>query len=341
MPVIMERRRFLQTTALGAGVISATGCLSSDSSGEGSGEIPNPLRIGFPSPVPGGYYLAVYPALQRVLAEDDIEIERKVFSSHTATAAAFIQDEIDIGYISVGALMNARSEGMPMVCPLEYTQGNMFTMVSRPELSNWSDIEGSTVAVHSPTSPTYTAAQVMVEDELGSTDAVEYKFIFGSSNRVSALKAGEIDATTVYTLDALQLEEDGAGNVMGIPWNYDRLTGHSTLMWTILKTKLEEREQVVGNIVDKILTAQNNVYETEMSSVIQGAEDSGIFPEYAQTAWETTLKEYRNIGLWSRNHVSDATIERFDKGQDRLIETGLIPKENRIDASKAITDRFA
>lgn len=331
----MRRRNFIRTVGTGVGLAGAAGCTGL---GLGGGDAPDRVTVGYPSPALPVYNFALYPGLNDELDADGVEMGLETFNGYNPMVSALQQGEMDVGVLTLSSIVKAVNQDFPLVAPVGYTREFAFALVANSEIDGWEDLRGKTVAAHSQSSMSTVAGRLMVQEELGGTDAVDFEFIVGTPSRLSALRSGEADAVVVFLSGALQAEADGYGTILGYPWEYDRLSDQTAAALVVTESAMEERTGTVETIVEGALGAYERLYDGDPAEITDAALDTGEFAEFDTEIWVQALEEVRNAGIWPRNGGLDA--ESIQQGQDVLVSTGLIEEGQRIERDAFVDDRF-
>lgn len=332
-----SRRRVLKS--VGGTAVSAlvTGHARPNSTRAQESDFPDTFTIGTPSPASPIWEFAAWPAFQnRIEQEFGSTVERKVFQGFTPLVSAFIRNEVDMGYVSLASLVKAKHQGLPIIAPMGYAQQYIFPLITSPSISSWSDLRGKKVAVHSPSAVSTATARVMVKEELGNEDAVEYQNILGTPNRLSALESGNVDAASVFLSGALQAEKSGNAKILAKPWKYDRLATQTTVLWGVSERSLDQNPDLFSGVVNQMKRSYEWLYETKPETIVDQALSTGIFPEFSEDVWLETFEQVRSHNLWARN--GNVQKRQLRKAQDVLVSTGLI--EERIPRNEIVTERF-
>ncbi|RQH02309.1 ABC transporter substrate-binding protein [Natrarchaeobius oligotrophus] len=351
----MRRRTFIRAGgAAGVGIALAgcTGNGNGNGNGNGAGngngngaddgdlEMPDTIRIGTPSPDAPTWEMSSHPGLQYALEDrgHDTELTREQFTGFTGMAAAFVSDEADMGYMGLSSLINAIEEGFPLVGFAGYINEYVFPVVVAPEIEEWEDLRDGDVAIHDPDSISTPSAQIAIREELGSIDDVNYRSILGTTNRLSALEAGEVQGAAVFDSGAYQAEAEGYGRVLSHPTEYEQLNQQTVGLWVTLEENLDENEEVYGEIADCLAQGHGELYERDEDEVLDDALDSGIYPDFDRDAHQQSFEIVKEAQLWPDG--IDITEEELERSLDVLEATGLVSEDRRLSRDEVFDDRF-
>lgn len=363
-----NRRRFLKTTGAAATVGLLAGC--SDDGGDGSdggdggdggsggsdggsggsdggsggsdggdsGDddvFPDTLRIGHPSPARPAYNVATYTTFLERLEDRGVTIEPKTFSGFTGVIAGMVSDEVDVAYVTPPSLINASREGFPISAFCELSQRFSQQVISVPEVDSWDELEGETLVAHSPQSFSALVLRAAVMQNLGSVDAVDYRYIIGTPNRMAAIEEGETQATTVFLSGALAAEQEGYAKIFNNPNDdFDPMT---LAQWAAMDDQIEENEEMYREFTREMLAAYEEFYERDSADLAQGTVNAPTgFPDFGVDIWEQTIDAAKDDRMYPTDPADISTDEKFRKSIDLALKTGLI--EEDIDPG-TLTDR--
>ncbi|MFW5918405.1 MAG: ABC transporter substrate-binding protein [Haloferacaceae archaeon] len=332
----MQRRAFLKRVGVGTAVASVGGSLSGCIGQLTERGLPETVTVGYPSPALPVYNFALFPGLADELADRDAEVEMEQFSGYTPMVSALIRGDISVGVLSLTSLLRARSEEFPIVAPVGYTQEYAFALVTAPEIEGWEDLRGRTVALHSPSAVSTVTGRVMVDDRLGDPEAVDYEFIVGTPNRLSAIESGEADAAVVFVSGALQAEREGYARTLGYPWEFDRLADQTTVALVTPEEALEDRPRAIERLVDAATATYERLYEADAGEITDRALASGHFAEFPREVWIEAFEQVRDVEIWPRGQGLEA--ESIERASDVLVDTGMITEEQRLPREAFVPD---
>lgn len=334
----MQRRAFLKQIGAGAATTVAGGSLSG-CLGQGANRgLPQTVTVGYPSPALPVYNFALFPGLEEQLADRGAELEMKQFKGYTPMVSGLMAGEISVGVLSLTSLLRARAEDFPLVAPVGYTQEYAFALVTAPGIERWEDLRGRTVALHSPNAVSTVTGRVMVDERLGDSDAVDYEFIIGTPNRLSAIESGEVDAAVVFVSGALQAEREGFARTLEYPWEFDRLADQSTVALVTPEEALENRPEAVERLVDAATESYERLYAADAATITEQALETGQFSDFPQEVWIKAFEQVREAEIWPRGRGLKA--EAVDRSTQVLLETGMITEDQQLPREAFVAEDF-
>lgn len=358
----IDRRRFLKASGAATTVGLLAGCSGEDGDGGDGGDgsdgsdgsdgnggdggdggdgdddvFPDTLRIGHPSPARPAYNVATYTTFLERMEERGVTIEPKTFSGFTGVIAGMVSDEVDVAYVTPPSLINASREGFPISAFCELSQRFSQQVISVPEVESWDELEGETLVAHSPQSFSALVLRASVMQNLGSVDAVEYRYIIGTPNRMAAIEEGETQATTVFLSGALAAEEEGYAKIFNNP--NDDFEAMTLAQWAALDDQIEENEEMYREFTSEMLAAYEEFYERDSADLAEGTVNAPTgFPDFGVDIWEQTIDAAKDDEMYPTDPANISTTEKFRTSIDLALDTGLI--EEDIDPETLVDRRF-
>lgn len=217
----------------------------------------------------------------------------------SAVIAGLRNGDFEVGNIDITAAIKAAQAGVPLKVVYIAQTTPEFVMVAQGDITELSDLEGTTVAYHSPGSLTEIVQRELVrQHDPELEDTIDWTVLPESPNRASAMAAGRIDATSLEFLDIVELQKQGDFNILG---DWEDLEGPSAdamaTGWVVTEQYLEENRDVVTTFVEHMQAGYDQAYE-----------DKDAWMEKA-----TTL-------------LSDADEDALSQAYDFYVENGMYPR---------------
>lgn len=364
----MNRRTFLKRAAAGGAAASMAGC-----TGQQQGEpevqtvirtvegeertvvktrvvertptpepltVPDPYLVGSPSPAQPVYNYAINPLFENTMRDaHGVDVNLKTHRGFTPMVAGLVREEFDIGYLTLPTYINARKQGFPLISPLSFLKEFDFILIGSADMQSVDELEGKTIALHSPQSMSTMTGKTIVKEEFGSVDAANYEFIIGTPNRLAALEAGNVDAAVVFLSGALQGQKDGYAKILANPWDYDVLASMTATTWVTLQERVEEDADLIQEVVTQMLDAYERAYTADPQEVTRQAIDSGIYPPFDDDVWLESFERVRDIRIWPTDQ-GGLIASQWERAMDRLVDIGLLADEDRIAPRELYTTEF-
>lgn len=303
----------------------------------GEDVFPDTLRVGHPSPARPVYNVPTYTTFLDRMAERDVTVEPKTFSGFTGVIAGMVSDEIDIAYTTPPSLVNSTNQGFPIRAISELSQRFAQMVIAQPEVESWEDLRGETLVAHSPQSFSALVLKSSVAANLGSVDAVEYRYIIGTPNRLAAMEAGETLATTVFTSGAISAEQEGYAKIFHNP--NDQNEPMTLAQWTVLEGKIEENPEMYQQFVDEMTASYQDIYDGDSQTLAEAAINSPTnFPEFGAEIWAQTIDQAKADEMFPRTKAEQSTPEKLSRSLEVAVQTELI--EEAPDPNSLVDRRF-
>lgn len=165
------------------------------------------LRVGYPTIAD----TADVPSLmaQEQLRAQGYVIEQHFFENPETLVAAVAKGDIDVSHGSTRTHWAAADKGAEILMVSEQA-GNVWSLVTRPELNACADLDKKKLGVNSAGSISNALVQAYVKLNCSGI-APEMLYLSGSENRAAALQAGELDGAMLELADILQLDKLSPG----------------------------------------------------------------------------------------------------------------------------------
>lgn len=331
----MRRRSVIKrSAALGTGVAIA-GCLGS---GDGSTSFPDPFIMNDVTESLSLKNIPAYVEFPEILSrEEDVSFDSTVYSNYTKATVGVINDEGHMLPETLSSISKARNQGFPTKGIVGLQSFYNYPFVVRPEIESWEDLRGGTVALHSPSASTALCSRVMIREELGSVDAVNYQMISGSGNRLAAIESGEVDGANVTLSLGTDFAQRGLVDVLGGPWNYEPLQNNVISLYATTESNIENKRDAWRRVRENLL----NSYEWAANASEEELKNRAIghpkFPDINEDVFLSTYKTVQENNLWPVDGDL-LTVENIEKTYSILAEFDMISDDERVDPAEIIAD---
>lgn len=148
------------------------------------------------------------------LEERGITVEfSSVVDTDTATRSVIAgQQDIVVNSLYFG--INANKADIPLRTILADIQAVDYLLVSVPDVTDVKQLEGGTVGINKPGDLGATVADQCLKFSDVDVTQVEYVQVGGTSARMSAVLAGQIQAAPAHAAEALNAQKEGALNIL-------------------------------------------------------------------------------------------------------------------------------
>ncbi len=206
-----RRRQSWRGSCGGALIAAALVLLSSElfaQSGRGRPIERTTLRIGMGGPAPS--LLPVHVGAADTLAEAGLRVELVTLAGEAVTAQAIASDSVDVAVGSPSLLLNLLSAGVPVKAFYAGYLPPDYEWFTRSEIQSWRDLRGRSVGISSLGGMTDGLTRYALTQH-GVDPAREVRIVVsgGPTTRLSALRAGRLDAAILQAPASWQAEAEG------------------------------------------------------------------------------------------------------------------------------------
>lgn len=299
---------FVIAVVMAAAVIGA-GCTGTeDDSGKAGDEGLKELNFGYQ---PSTHQIAYMTAMEKGWwAEDiapygyttDADKNEKLFPTGAPEMQAMLAGEIDVAYVGAAPVVAALSTGLDAkIVAAVQTQGS--ALVVRPDLDYNSpeDLKGTKIATFPPgTIQDTLLRQWLTSNNLvigENTDEGEVDVLpMGPGDAITAMTAGQIDATFLPSPSPTMLAEEGNGKIVELSGKMK--PNHPCCVLVVSDKLIAESPDLVTQLVKTHMKA------TEYN-LANPDEAAGIYAGYTKNTKEVALESIDN---WDGTWVSDPNL---------------------------------
>lgn len=147
--------------------------------------------------------------------EEGLEV-RKVAIRTGLHVAALLAGELDYSTVT-GSVLLASVQGIPVKTVMGWFDHPLHMLIARPQIKTVADLKGKKIAVSSFGSiPHVIVREAFSQKGMNPDKDVTFLAVGGSSERLSALAAGAVDATPVDVAYIEKMEKLGFANVLNL-----------------------------------------------------------------------------------------------------------------------------
>ncbi|MGH3760006.1 ABC transporter substrate-binding protein [Actinophytocola sp.] len=237
------------------------------------------------------------------LRQDGYEIEAPVLAESELVTAGTAQGQFAFGVAATGSMLTAVSKGANLKAVV-LRNANEWTVWGQQDISECADLDGKRLAIHSPGGDSTKMVERYVETTCPGTEP-SYVVVSGSSNRLAALLANEIDASPLELSDAITLQSRGEGRYRqlasfaeslpdlytdAIYVNGDFAEANPEAVTAFVRAVVEQHREIAGN--PEYLVEIANTYvpdvidQSTVEEVARSYVELEIFPENAELTEE-------------------------------------------------------
>lgn len=236
--------------------------------------------------------------------------EITALTEDSAVVAGLTQGDFQIGNIDVTAAIKAIQGGVPLKIVYVAQNTPEFVMVTQPEITEFSQLEGAQVAYHSPGSLTEILQRELVRQNVPELEeTIEWTVLPESPNRATAMVAERIDATTLEFLDVVALQEQGEFTVLG---SWGDLEGESAnalaTAWVVTEEYLESDRATVVEFLGHIQDGYDSFYDDKEGWLALAAE---LIPDVDEGALDQAYDYYTEVDMYPTGDTAPITEERW------------------------------
>lgn len=245
------------------------------------------------------------------LGLDAAGAEWRALTEDSAVVAGLVNGNFDVGNVDMTAAIKAIQGGVPI--KIVYVSQTLpeFIMVSQPDITSLDDLEGATVAYHSPGSLTEIVQRELVrQHDPELEDTIDWTVLPESPNRASAMVAGRIDATSLEFLDVVALQEEGDFNILG---DWEDLGGDSAnavaTVWVASEEKLATDRDTIVEFLSHLQDGYDRFYEDKDAWMAKAEE---LLPDADTETLSEAYDYYLEVEMYPQSGEPPLTEERWE-----------------------------
>lgn len=262
------------------------------------------LTLAFSNAVPQVEKVPTILAAEQ-LEDEGYEIELIWLQSSEDPVQAVVRGDADMGSANVSTVFGAAAQGAPIKA-LMTQNAPSYAMVAPAEIDGPEGLDGLRLGIHAQVSATALYTNLLLEDY---PDVQPNLLVVpGSSNRIQALIAGELDASVIQLSDMRVLEEEAPGRFQ-VLYNYaEEMTDVMDSAMFVSDQFMTDRPEAVEDMLRALLDAQARVAEDPqvlVDAIVAHVPDTSA--EQAQEFADVYLAS----NVWPEDgNFDDATIQR-------------------------------
>jgi NitT/TauT family transport system substrate-binding protein len=137
------------------------------------------------------------------LEDEGVKVDLKFIEDEADTVRSVVAGAADYYIGSIPDAVTAMENGeAPLKIVSINAQATDYVVVAKNDIESVDDLEGKTIAVNTPGSAGDTIMKLSLDREGFDTSSPKYVVIGGTSARVAALQAGQVDATVAHVAEA-------------------------------------------------------------------------------------------------------------------------------------------
>ncbi|MCS0499810.1 ABC transporter substrate-binding protein [Protaetiibacter mangrovi] len=203
----MMKARFLAIPVVAMALVLA-GCSTSGDSGDGGDGDDLTIRIiGIGTP---DFSAVDVEKWKQNLEDAGFSVDFKSVEEEDAALRAVVAGAADVYIGSLPSMITAvQNTEAPVELVAVNAQATDYVVLAQNDIESIDDLEGKTIAVNTPGSAGDTIMKLALDAEGFDIDSPDYVVIGGTSARVAALQAGQVQATVAHLVSAEAAIETG------------------------------------------------------------------------------------------------------------------------------------
>ena len=247
--------------------------------------------------------------------EQGLEVEFLPLKGDQNAIRAVVSGDADVAWTGFVASLQANEAGADLVAFSGFNPKIDYLLVSKTEIERPKDIEGHKLGVSGPGAVSHQVPNLMIEADGGDPEKVELVAVGGSSSRVQALIAGDIDAAALNYVFSLRTKD--YDNLHTIGDAASALPNYLYANEIADRKTLEEKADAIQAFVNGTMKAV--LWANEPENFEKAVDISQqILPDTPRDELAIGLQHFIDIGYWNPSGVLPK--EAFDFSQNVALE---------------------
>jgi ABC-type nitrate/sulfonate/bicarbonate transport system substrate-binding protein len=266
--------------------------------------------------------------IPRLMAMDALQaqgytVETPAFDDNATTILAMERGDLDFVTLADLVGIQAIQKEAPLQIVMD-DSANTFMVVASNDIQQCADLAGQPVAMIDLTGANASLLYHYIDKECPGTQP-NYLVIKGGSNRLAALFAGQVSATTLNMYDFITLDSQQAANVHALVYYAQEFPGYSPLSTFVRRDLVEQYPETVKDVIRAILEARRQVQDPQVlaDEIVKRLE---LDPEQAQMIAKTYLERR----VWNVNGAYDS-LDAVQAKIDWYTPAGDLPEGMKAD----------
>lgn len=228
-------------------------------------------------------------------AEEGLEMEFSAASRGDTRTAAMVSGDVQILLGTAEDVIRAQENGLDFTIVAGLLNGITYNIVAQPRYRTLAELRGGTIGVVDLTSGSSVVLfEIMQANGLELNRDYQALVVGGASDRVTALRAGAIDATTLPVPDSTRVIEEGFAN-LGDAADYIQEYQNSPL--SVRTSWAAANRDLLVRYLRAYLRTLDWTYTQRDEFVAIAARLLSLDPKYAAVGWEL----YTSKQIWPRD----------------------------------------
>jgi len=213
----------------------------------------------------------------------------------------------DLRYAAfAGTTLNAAIQGLPVKVVMVFNDRPLFSLMSRPEIRSLKDLRGKVLGVASLTSgESFLARRLLKEVGIDADRETVLRVIGNTPERLAALRAGVVDATTLTIPVDFQAEHLGLRRLVFMGDVLESISGGLG----VADRWLRERPDQIKKVIGAVLKGMGHARAHRQESIAFVMSRWKLERDIAEKTFDATVKTWSEKGLASDQAVLTAIQE--------------------------------
>jgi ABC-type nitrate/sulfonate/bicarbonate transport system substrate-binding protein len=203
----------------------------------------------------------------------------------------------DIQYvIFAGTTLNAAVRGLPVKLVMVYNDRPLFSLMSKPEIRSIKDLKGKVLGVATLTSGESFLSRRLIKDAgIDADKEMTLRVIGNTPDRLQALRAGVVDATTLTTPVDILAERLGLRRLAFMGDTLESINGG----FGVSERWLQQRPDQIRKMIAVAFRGMSHARTQRQESIALIMSKWKLEREIAEKAFDSTIKTWAENGIAS------------------------------------------
>jgi ABC-type nitrate/sulfonate/bicarbonate transport system substrate-binding protein len=208
----------------------------------------------------------------------------------------------DIQYvIFAGTTLNAAVRGLPVKLVMVYNDRPLFSLMSKPEIRAIKDLKGKVLGVATLTSgESFLSRRLLKDAGIDADKEMTLRVIGNTPDRLQALRAGVVDATTLTTPVDIIGERMGLRRLVFMGDTLESINGG----FGVSERWLQQRPDQIRKMIAVAFRGMSHARTQRQESIALIMSKWKLDREVAERAFDSTIKTWAENGI-----ASDQTLQ--------------------------------
>ncbi len=240
---------------------------------------------------------------------------------------ALVSGDLQYSFFAVTTI-NAAVHGLPVKVVMVTNDRPLYSLMARPQIQSLKELKGKTLGVASLTSGESVLSRRLLRGAGIDADREMTMIVVGNTpERINALNAGAVDATTISVPVDLQAEQLGLKRLVFIGEALEAISGGLGVSTGMIKERAAQIKRMIKAFMKGM--AYGKARRDEMVSLLMNK--WRLDREQASKTWDLTVKTWAGRGTAS----DSAVLLSVQAAQEPLKEKREIPLTQVVDFSLA------